>query len=322
MCGGDAEAFSFSRILSEIESSRFAVARAFKTVMLGAQAVLRPELVEPGAGPEGVNRLLDAVRDLEIDVRAASTGGAGFFLNALPRCDATDPRRPLARDPSIADHRVKYLPSNEAPGEPCLGVALDDDDLRALEPDAFGRVSLPVGKVVGVTPFLLMPSRGMAEAARRDEARYADHAGLGYNVPTFVRLYADFVAFALQEHPAILASILLARAHPGEAAKLRAFHAQLTDEVSAAVLYFLGYEDTEAPPAVAVGRRARDAEVLCRCGLRLFDALVGWHAHCCRTMLIGEFVESFRELCIEKVGDLKEHALNRRTIPPRALLED
>jgi hypothetical protein len=314
----DSAAAAFSEILAEIENARFAVTRAFKTVMLGAQAAIRPELVEPGAGPIGVRQLLGAVRDLERDVHSASPYGAGIFLHALPRNDDTEPRLAIARNPSIADRRTKLLPAAETAGAPCLCVALGYDDYRALEMDAFGRIELSPGKVIGVTPYLLMPPRGMAEAARQNETRYTDRAGLGHHVPTFVRLYAALVAFALQDHPALLAAALLARRHPQDAAQLVALHAKLVEEVSAAVLYFLGYEDSKARASSAVGRRARDTEILCDCGLRLFDALVDWRNQCCRSMIAAELVESYCALRIEKVGDLTAHALNRRTIPPPA----
>jgi hypothetical protein len=149
-----------------------------------------------------------------------------------------------------------------------------------------------------------MPPDGMLAAARENEQRYHDKAGHGFNLPTFVRAYTDFLAFALQATPAALGALLLCEKNPRAAEELLIEHDKLTARISSAAIYFVGYESTGHRPNAARRRSLRDSMVSQSCGLSMIEAVVDWRSQCCRSSVLGEFADSYRDLRVEKTADV------------------
>jgi hypothetical protein len=147
-----------------------------------------------------------------------------------------------------------------------------------------------------------MPPDGMLAAARANEQRYHDKAGHGFNLPTFVRAYADFLAFAVQTTPAALGALLLCEKHPLAAEELLFEHDNLTAKISSAANYFVGFESTGTRPNAAQRRSLRDSTISQSCGMSMIEAVVDWMNQCCKSSILGEFADSYRDLHVDKIA--------------------
>jgi hypothetical protein len=293
----------FTEVLSEIENARTAVAVAFKKVMLGTKAILNPELAELGIGPPEIDGVLEAAKAVEANVRGVA-GHTTFYMRDLPLVDGPVRQPVESRLVSYGYKGVRYLFPGSICGNVGFGVAVSNDDLRELRIDGSGRITYPFMASIRVTPFIAMPPDGMLAAARSNEQRYLDRAGHGFNLPTFVRAYTDFLAFAVQTSPAALGALLLSGRHPRAAEELLNEHDKLTARISSPANYFLGYESTSTRPTASQRRSLRDSAVSQSCGLDMIQALSDWRNLCCKTPILREFAESFRDLRVEKVADV------------------
>jgi hypothetical protein len=308
----------FASILGEIEFARLPMLQAYKKVMLGTKAILEPRQVSLGAGPREVDALLDRIQAHESRLKRTARPRQEFFLRDIPAFDA-DRGGASASLPSFTTEGIKYLFARRNTRRVGLGVAVRYEDFAALTIDEQGRVSYPAGRQLGARPFVVLPPDGMIQAARANEARLVDHGGYGHHLPVYVKLYSDLIAFVLQPHPALLGAHLLYRNYPREAEQLLDEHARLTSEITSRALYFLGYE----PPQTAAElrgqkRRDRDNAVLQGSGLRLFQALEEWPTHCCKSLFLEEFAQSYRRISIAPVNDLTAFGHERVTAPPPA----
>ena len=294
----------FTEVLSEIENARFAVAVAFKKVMLGTQAILQPELAELGIGPPEIDNVLETAKAVEAKVCGTSGRNSTFYMRDLPPADEPVRLEAESRLVSYISKGVRYLLPGKTSGNVGFGVAVLGDDPRAIQVSESGRMSYPFMMSLGVTPFIAMPPDGMLAAARENEQRYHDKAGHGFNLPTFVRAYTDFLAFALQTTPAALGALLLYERHPRAAEELLIEHDKLTAKISSAANYFVGYESTGTRPNAAQRRSLRDSVISQSCGLSMIEAVVDWRNQCCKSSVLGEFAESYRELRVDKTGDV------------------
>lgn len=307
---------AFSSALREIEIARLPMLKSLKTVMLGTSAILHPEQREPGEGPKEVDLLIDKIRDSENKLSRSDSGGS-FILRDLPRFSDSTLEIDRGAVPSFTSGNVKYLFSGKNPSRVGLGVAVSLEDYLAVRFGEYGDLIYESRKSFGVKPFFCMPPRAVSYSARHMEEHLSDHGGYGYYLPGFVKLYSEFIAFALQDHPAILAAHLLGKRYPGEAKEMIETHNRLVSRVSSSMLHFLGYELVSGGERESMSRRERDNEVLRSCGLRLFDSLVNWRDHCCRSRTQEEFARSYLELDIEKTSDLSQYLSSRVTVPPQ-----
>ena len=294
----------FTAILSEIENAKCAVAVAYKKVMLGTQAILHPELAELGIGPPEIDKVLDTVKAVEATVCGTSGGSPTFYMRDLPPADEPVLQKADSRLVSYVSNGVRYLLPGKICGNVGFGVAISCDDHRAIRLSDSGRMSYPFMMSLGVTPFIAMPPDGMLAAARENEQRYHDRAGHGFNLPTFVRAYTDFLAFAVQTTPAALGALLLYDRYPRAAEELLIEHDKLTAKISSAAIYFVGFESTGTRPNAAQRRSLRDSVVSQSCGLGMIEAIVDWRNQCCRTSVLDEFAESYRDLRVDKIADV------------------
>lgn len=301
---GGVRAAPFTEVLSEIENARTAVAVAFKKVMLGTKAILQPELAELGIGPPEIDNVLATAKAVESKVRGAS-GHATFYMRDLPPTDAPVRFEDESRLVSYVSEGVRYLLPGRSSGNVGFGVAISCEDRRAIRLAESGRMSFPAMMSLGVTPFIAMPPAGMLAAARANEQRYRDRAGHGFNLPTFVRAYADFLAFAVQTVPAALGALLLCETHPRAAEELMLEHDKLTGRISSAANYFVGYESTGTRPNAAQRRSLRDSAISQACGLGMIEAVFDWRKQCCKSPVLAEFAESYRDLRVEKIADVR-----------------
>lgn len=294
----------FSEVLAEIENARTAVAVAFKKVMLGTKAILQPELAELGIGPPEIDDVLETVKAVEAKATGTSGQSSTFYMRDLPPAEEPVGLEAESRLVSYVSKGIRYLLPGKASGNVGFGVAISCDDHRAIRLGESGRMSYPFMMSLGVTPFIAMPPDGMAAAACENERRYHDKAGHGFNLPTFVRAYSDFLAFAVQATPAALGALLLCERHPREAEELLAEHDKLTARISSAAIYFVGFESTGNRPNAAQRRSLRDSAVSQSCGLGVIEAVVDWRNQCCRSSFLGEFADSYRDLRVDKIADV------------------
>jgi hypothetical protein len=301
---GSVPAAPFTEVLAEIENARFAVAVAFKKVMLGTNAILHPELAELGIGPPEIDDVLETAKAVEAKVCGASGRNSTFYMRDLPPADEPVRLEADSRLVSYVSKGVRYLLPGKTSGNVGFGVAISCDDHRAIRLGESGRMSYPFMMSLGVTPFIAMPPDGMRAAARENEQRYHDKGGHGFNLPTFVRAYADFLAFAVQATPAAVGALLLCERHPRAAEELLIEHDKLTARISSAANYFVGYESTGARPTAAQRRSLRDSAISQSCGMGMIEAVVDWRSRCCKSPVLGEFAESYRDLRVDKIAEV------------------
>ena len=282
--------------LHEIEYCRDAIRGAYIRVMLGQ---MRTAFDDAAPLPPDVQETVDLIDSLERKMRSSRT----FVLNRLPNYKSGT-RGPGAAAPhSYEVGGVKYLFSRDKAEDACFVIAVPLDEVLSFEVDDTGQIQSAGRGVLHARPFIHLPPRRIREMRRLNEVIFEDGAGLGDLLPSFLALYTEFVAFAIEDQPAILGAHLLSRRFPGPARELLEDHSKKTMAITRRLLVDLGYKSLTDDGADA---RA-GLEIT---GMTLFHVLKRWQDHCCKSLFLNDFAEHFCKMRIEKPGDI-EHLIPR-----------
>jgi hypothetical protein len=277
----DSDTTQLQVALYEIDGFRDAIRRAYLQVMLGNMRAAPDDAPLP---PE-VRDTVARVEALERRMRSAG----GLVISRIHRGEGPTPRH------SFEAGGVKYLFAREKADDPCFVVAVPLQEFLAFEVDDDGRIRDPERIELHARPFLHLPARKARELRRVNAALFEDGAGHGDLLPSFLPLYTEFVAFAIEEQPAVLGAHLLAKRHPKAARALLEDHAAKVMGITRRMLDALGYRRTvgDEPPAG-----------LAMSGMTLLQVLRRWDNHCCKSLLLNDFAEHFARLHVRKVEDL------------------
>lgn len=297
--GGDTTQLQIA--LYEVEYNRDAIRRAYVSVMLGKMRAARDDAASL---PPDVQETVDLIDSLERKMRSSRT----FVLNRLP--DFKNGRQALggAALNSYEIGGVKYLFSREKAEEACFVIAVPLEEYLSFEVDDTGRLQDAERTVIHARPFIHLPPRRLKEMRRLNAVLFEDRAGLGDLLPSFIALYTEFVAFAVEDQPAILGAHLLSRRFPGAARDLLDDHAEKTRSIARRVIEDLGYrcaadDDADARAGFVVT------------GMTLFHVLKRWEDHCCKSLFLNDFAEQYSRARVVKVGDI-EHLIPRPSMIP------
>jgi len=300
--GGDTTQLQIA--LYEVEYNRDAIRSAYIRVMLGK---MRTGLDDSAPLPPDVQEIVDLIDFLERKMRSTRT----FILNRLPNFKSRVPGHGDAVLHSYEAGGMKYLFSRDKTEEACFVIAVPLEEYLSFDVDDTGRVRDADRTVLHARPFIHLPPRRIKEMRRLNSALFEDKAGLGDLLPSFIALYTEFVAFAVEDQPAILGAHLLSRRYPGPARDLLEDHAGKTRSVARRVLDDLGYR---CPAGDGVDARAGFAVT----GMTLFQVLKRWGDHCCKSLFLNDFAEHYTRAKVMKVGDV-DHLIPRpsRVPPPK-----
>jgi hypothetical protein len=297
----ESETAQLQLALHEIECARDAIRRGYLRVMLGK---MRTALDEAAPLPPDVQETIALIDALERKMRSTRT----FILNRLPnfRSAASGPGGSGLHSYEVGG--MKYLFSRERSQDACFVIAVPLEEYLSLEIEESGRVKDADAVVLHARPFIHFPPRRIREMRRLNAELFADSAGLGDLLPSFLVLYTEFVAFAVEEHPAILGAHLLSKRFPGPARDLLEEHSKRTMSITRKLLEDLGYRsladegaDGEAGFAVS--------------GMTLFHVLKQWETHCCKSLLLNDFADRYSRTQVKKVGDV-DHLIARPSLVP------
>jgi len=288
--------------LHEIEYCRDAIRGAYIRVMLGQ---MRTSLDDAAPLPPDVQETVDLIDSLERKMRSSRT----FVLNRLPNYKSGTRGLGDTAPHSYEVGGVKYLFSRDKAEEACFVIAVPLDEYLSFEVDDTGRILDPGRAALHARPFIHLPPRRLREMRRLNAVMFEDKAGLGDLLPSFLALYTEFVAFAIEDQPAILGAHLLSRRFPGPARDLLADHSRKTMSITRRLLDHLGYkslaeDDADAQAGFAVT------------GMTLFHVLKRWEEHCCKSLFLNDFAEDFCRMRVEKAGDIEYLICRPSLIPP------
>jgi len=287
--------------LHEIECHRDAIRRSYIRVMLGK---MRTGLEDDAQLPADVRATIALVDYLESRMRSAKS----FILNRLPAF-ASAPRTPEETAlPSFEAGGVKYLFSRERAEHSCFLIALPLEEYLAFEVDDSGRINDADRVRLHAKPCIYLPQQRVREMRRRNGILFDDRAGFGDFLPSFLALYTEFVAFAVEDQPAVLGAHLLSKRFPGPARDLLDDHSAKTMGITRRLLEDLGYRDLVAE---ATGAEASFAVT----GMTLFNVLKRWENHCCKSLFLNDFAEHFCRTQVDKVSDLEHLVAAPSEIP-------
>jgi hypothetical protein len=286
--------------LYEVECNRDAIRRAYVRVMLGK---MRTSLDDEAPLPPDVRETVELIDSLERKMRSSRT----FVLNRLPAFRGAPGYGGAALN-SYEVGGVKYLFSRDKAEDACFGIAVPLEEYLSFEVDDSGRVEGAARKVLHARPFIHLPPRRIKEMRRLNAAMFDDQGGLGDLLPSFIALYTEFVAFAVEDQPAILGAHLLSRRFPGPARELLEDHSRKVMSIAGRVIEDLGYKCLADGGADA---RAGFAVT----GMTLFHVLKRWENHCCKSLFLNDFAEQYGRSRVEKVGDI-QHLVSRPSLIP------
>ncbi|MCK9461140.1 MAG: hypothetical protein M0R80_16025 [Proteobacteria bacterium] len=298
---GESDTAQLQLALHEVECCRDAIRGAYVRVMLGKMRTLHDDSVPL---PPDVQETIALVDSLERKMRSTRT----FVLNRLPNFGNRLPGLGTAALPSYEAGGLKYLFSREREEDACFVISVPLEEYLSFEVDDTGRIAGVERTVIHARPFIHLPPRRIREMRRLNSALFEDKAGLGDLLPSFLALYTEFVAFAVEDRPAILGAHLLSRRFPTPARELLEDHAAKTMSIAGRVLDELGYHSLVDDGADA---RAGFAAT----GMTLFHVLKQWGNHCCKSLFLNDFAEQFSRTRVVKVGDV-EHLISRPSLIP------
>jgi hypothetical protein len=283
----DSDTTQLQVALYEIDCFRDAIRRAYVQVMLGR---MRTALDEDAPLPPDVSETVARVEALEQRMRSAR----GLVISRLPRSEA---RIPGTQTPvhSYEVGGVKFLFSRERADSPCFVVAVPLEEYLALEVDDSGRIRDPERVTLHARPFLHLPASKARELRRVNASIFEDSAGHGDLLPSFLPLFTEFVAFAIEEHPAFLAAHLLARRFPEAARALLLDHSWKVMGITRRMLEPLGYRRVLG---------GEPQEEFATTGMTLLHVLRHWDSHCCKSLFLNDFAEHFCRTRVEKVAEI------------------
>jgi hypothetical protein len=267
--------------LHEIDYCRDAIRRAYVRVMLGK---MRTTHDDDAPLPPDVSETVACVEALERKLRA----GRGLVISRLPR-EATAPLH------SYEVGGVKFLFARDKIDDPCFVVTMPLDEYLAFEIDDTGRIRDAERLTLHARPFLHLPARKARELRRINSALFEDTAGHGDLLPSFLPLFTEFVAFAIEEQPAVLAAHLLAKRFPAHGRGLLAEHGARVMGIARRLLESLGYRR-------ALGDEPEEG--FSATGMTLLHVIRNWDVHCCKSLFLNDFAESFLRVRVEKVGEV------------------
>lgn len=285
-------------VLSDIEYNRDAIRQAYIRTMLGSMGRFEGE----EKLPREVKEMIRKVDDLETMVRRSKN----FIIDQLPN----DKNRPGTVDasslPSYTSGFMKYLFARDRAEDACFGVAVPLEEYLNFEIDDCARPEGAEGKTIHARPFIHIPSRKVPFIEAGNRAIFEDTAELGDFLPSYLSVYTEFVAFAIEDAPAVLGAHLLGKRFPDEANRLLQEHTRRTQMITKQVIGKLGYRsmlDTE------------EGFELASSGMPLFNVLKQWELHCCKSYHLTEFAEMFGLIDVKKVNDM-EYAFGRPSMAP------
>ncbi len=299
-------------IIGELNRSKQSLLEAYLNVMLGIR-----ELSGATTAERRVARMrnpdIDAAYDDILSLEGALSESEYFFRSRLPNVAATEPEG--AALPSYSAAGVKYLLDKDRPGTVGFGLEIPLDEFQRMTVDErIGRFNYESSlKRIHIKPFFYTPPDQMLIEADKNLETYQDTHGRGYYVPTFVRLYTEFVAFALQDHPLVVGAHVLTRHKSAEAAFLKAGQANVVEAINAHILQQLGYVPTE-------GRAVENRSSIppAAMGFEHIDSLINWRDFFCKRLFLVEFAASYKAIAVDKIVDMAEYMMQRNSIPPEA----
>ena len=301
---GESDTAQLQLALHEVECSRDAIRSAYVRVMLGKMRALHDDSAPL---PPEVQETIALIDSLERKMRSTRT----FVLNRLPKFGSRTPGLGNAPLQSYEAGGMKYLFSREKEEDACFVISVPLEEYLSFEVDDTGRIAGVERTSIHARPFIHLPPRRIREMRRLNSVLFEDKAGLGDLLPSFLALYTEFVAFAIEDQPAILGAHLLARRFPKPARELLEDHAAKTMSIAKRVLDELGYlslvdDGTDARAGFAVT------------GMTLFHILKQWESHCCKSLFLNDFAGQYSRTKVLKVGDV-DHLIPRpsRVPPPK-----
>jgi hypothetical protein len=283
----DSDTTQLQVALYEIDCLRDAIRRAYVQVMLGR---MRTALDGDAPLPPDVGETVARVEALEQRMRSAR----GLVISRLPRPEARTPGLPAPLH-SYEAGGVKFLCSRERADHPCFVVAVPLEEYLAFEVDESGRIRDPERITLHARPFLHLPASKARELRKLNTAIFTDTAGHGDLLPSFLPLYTEFVAFAIEEQPAFLAAHLLGRRFPEAARALLLDHSWKVMGITRRMLEALGYRRV-------LGDESK--EDYATTGMTLLHVLRHWDSHCCKSLFLNDFAEHFCRTRVDKVAEI------------------